>query len=212
MTGVMGGERDRGHFCRAQPQPTLLAVTSLLEEYPMRFWNRFTIAAVVAITLLGTEACRPVKAGELADKTAQPGQVAFEAIKRLVGKWQAPMAGNKTMVDTFQPFAFGSAILAEEWLDGEQITSTVFYMVGSELRADHYCDYLNQPRYVAKASADPSIINFEFREATNLDAHPAHFHGTRWHLTDATHMTQEWDVEGSKKGKSTIALNFVRQQ
>ena len=173
----------------------------------MRLWKSFTTTAVVSVTLLGTGA-----SAALGAQAPQSGEIAFAAIKRLVGKWEAPMGDNKTIVDTFQPFAFGSAILAEEWVDGEQVTSTVFYMVGSELRADHYCDYLNQPRYVAKPSADPSVINFEFREATNLDVHPAHFHGTRWHLTDATHMTQEWDVEGSAKGKHTMQLNFVRQQ
>jgi len=119
--------------------------------------------------------------------------------------------GTKTLVDTFQPFAFGTAILAEEWLGDQQITSTVFYMVGSELRADHYCDYGNQPRYVAVPSADPSIIQLDLREATNLDTHPTHFHSTTWHLIDAAHMTQDWNVEGSPKGKSTAHLQFVKR-
>src|SRR5258708_4959367 len=105
---------------------------------------------------------------EKADTPATPGQVAFDNLKKLVGRWEAPMGNNKTLVDTFQPFALGTAILGEEWLDGKQITSTVFYLVGSELRADHYCDYLNQPRYIARTSTDPSVIDFEFREATNL--------------------------------------------
>src|SRR5690242_16730927 len=46
--------------------------------------------------------------------TQGPGQAAFEALKQLFGKWEAPLSGNKTIVDTFQPFAFGNAILAEE--------------------------------------------------------------------------------------------------
>lgn len=143
--------------------------------------------------------------------TLQAGQAAFAIIKQLVGKWEAPMGDGRTIIDTFQPFALGTAILAEEWVDGQQITSTVFYMVGPELRADHYCDYLNQPRYVAQPSADPSIVDFAFREATNLDAHPTHFHATRWQLIDATHLTQDWDVEGGAKGNHTMHLNFVRQ-
>ena len=115
-------------------------------------------------------------------------------------------------MDTFQPFALGTAILAEEWVGGQQITSTVFYMVGPELRADHYCDYLNQPRYVATPSADPAVVELEFREATNLDTHPRHFHSTTWHLVDATHLTQDWNAEGGPKGKGTVHLEFVRQQ
>ena len=80
------------------------------------------------------------------DTPVTPDQAAFENLKKLMGRWEAPLGHDKTIIDTFQPFAFGSAILGEEWLDGQQITFTVFYMVGSELRADHYCDYLNQPR------------------------------------------------------------------
>jgi len=146
-----------------------------------------------------------------ADAPATPDQVAFDNLKKLVGRWEAPLGNNKTIVDTFQPFAFGTAILAEEWIGPEQITSTVFYMVGSELRADHYCDYLNQPRYVARTSTDPSVIDFEFRDATNLDAYPKHFHSTTWHLIDANHLTQDWHVEGGPKGKSTMRLEFVRK-
>jgi hypothetical protein len=141
---------------------------------------------------------------------ATPAQMAFENLKKLVGRWEAPMGNNAVIVDTFQMFAFDTAILAQEWVGGQQITSTVFYMVGSELRADHYCDYKNQPRYVAKVSSDPATIDFEFREATNLDTHPIHFHSTTWHLIDAAHMVQEWHVEGSSKGNSTIHLDFVR--
>jgi hypothetical protein len=146
-----------------------------------------------------------------ADAPATPASVAFDNLKKLTGRWEAPLSNNKTIVDTFQPFALGTAILGEEWVDGKQITSTVFYLVGSELRADHYCDYLNQPRYVARTFTDPSVIDFEFREATNLDAHPKHFHSTTWHFVDANHLTQDWDVEGGPKVKSTVRLEFVRK-
>ena len=145
------------------------------------------------------------------DKPATPEQAAFENLKKLVGRWEAPLGKNGVIVDTFQMFAFDTAILAQEWVGGKQITSTVFYMVGSELRADHFCDYKNQPRYVAKLSADPATIDFEFREATNLDAYPTHFHSTTWHFIDVDRMSQEWHVEGSSKGKSTIHLDFVRK-
>lgn len=138
-------------------------------------------------------------------------QAKFDTLTKLIGKWAAPMGNGKTIVDTFQPFAAGTAILGEEWVDGQQITSTVFYLVGSELRADHYCDYLNQPHYVAALSGDPSLLDFQFREATNLDTHPRHFHATTWRLLDATHLTQDWDVEGGPKGHAEVHFEFVRQ-
>jgi hypothetical protein len=142
---------------------------------------------------------------------ATPGQASFDRLKTLFGRWEAPLGNGKTIVDTFQPFAAGAAILGEEWVDGEQITSTVFYMVGAELRADHYCDYGNQPRYVAQPSDDPNTIDLAMRDVTNLDTHPRHFHATTWHLVDAAHMTQEWDVEGGPKASGSVHLEFVRR-
>jgi hypothetical protein len=171
----------------------------------------------VTAILLTLTACTVAIASEEAKPPLQAAQVvsgsglAFDNLKKLVGRWEAPLGNNKTIVDTFQTFAFDTAILGEEWVDGKQITSTVFYMVGSQLRADHYCDYLNQPRYVAKASTDPSVVDFVFREATNLDAHAKHFHSTTWHFIDADHLVQEWRIEGSPKGNSTVRLNFVRK-
>jgi hypothetical protein len=38
-----------------------------------------------------------------------------------------------------------------------------------------------------------------------------HFHSTTWRLLDAQHMTQDWQVEGSKKGPSTVHLEFLRK-
>lgn len=99
----------------------------------------------------------------------------FQTLLKLTGRWQAMLPNDKPIVDTFKTFGAGTYVLHEEWVDGKQITASVFYMVGGQLWADHYCDYLNQPRYVAKASADPSFIDLQFRGATNLDAHPSTF-------------------------------------
>ena len=173
--------------------------------------------AAILLTLTACTACTASNASNVSEEAKPPqvvnattDQVAFENLKKLVGRWEAPLPNKETIADTFQTFAFGTAILAEEWVGGQQITSTVFYMVGSELRADHYCDYLNQPRYVARTSADPSVVDFVFRDATNLEMHAKHFHSTTWHFVDATHLTQEWRVEGSSKGNSSVRLEFVR--
>src|SRR5579859_706933 len=103
------------------------------------------------------------------------GQILLDRVKDLEGKWDAQTKLG-VLTDIFKPFAMGTDVLMEEWINGKQITSTVFYVVNGELRADHFCDYLNQPRYTAVPSVDPSVLDFEFREATNLDTHPAHFH------------------------------------
>jgi hypothetical protein len=174
----------------------------------MKSWIGVAVAATLCGIVINATAAEPAGAQAGAQSGAQ---AQFAQLGKLVGKWEAPLSDGKTIVDTFQPFAFGTAILAEEWVGGEQVTSTVFYLVGDQLWADHYCDYKNQPRYVAKASSDPTIIELGFRDATNLDQHPAHFHSTTWHLVDAQHMTQDWQVEGGKKGASTVHLQFLRK-
>ena len=138
------------------------------------------------------------------------GEAMFHTIQKLVGRWEAPLPNKKTIVDTFQPFDNGNYMLHEEWVDGKQITSSVFYMVGSQLWVDHFCDYGNQPRYTAKPSADPSVVHLEFRSATDLDTNPRHFHSTTWHLIDATHMTQDWEVLGGPKGRVMVHMDFVK--
>ena len=138
------------------------------------------------------------------------GQALLARIQALIGTWDAPTAQG-AMTDIFKPFALGTAVLGEEWINGKQITATVFYVVGDELRVDHYCDYLNQPRYTARPSIDPAVIEMEFRDATNLDTHPAHFHSTKWRVVDATHLVQDWYVLGGKKPVGLAHMEFVKR-
>src|SRR5205807_1143993 len=60
---------------------------------------------------------------------------------------------------------------------------------GPRARADHFCDYKNEPHYAVKlSSTDPAILNFKFRYATNLGPHPIHFHSTTWRIVDNDHL------------------------
>jgi hypothetical protein len=186
-------------------------------EIPMLPLPRFYVlslaclAASCSIALSAPPArAEPVNHGEMAAQPASVGQTLLDKLQGLVGTWDAQLS-NGVMTDIFTPFAFGTAVLGEEWLNGKQITATVFYVVNGELRADHYCDYLNQPRYTAVPSVDPAVIDFQFREATNLDTHPLHFHGTTWRIVDATHLIQDWFVMGGKKPVSVVHMEFARR-
>jgi hypothetical protein len=147
----------------------------------------------------------------MAAPTVTPvGQTLFEQVRGLEGTWDAQTKLG-VLTDVFQPFAYGTAVLGEELLNGKQITSTIFYVVNGELRADHYCDYLNQPRYTAVPSMDPTILDFEFREATNLDTHPTHFHNTKWKIVDSDHLIQDWFILGGAKPISVAHMEFVKR-
>jgi hypothetical protein len=136
-------------------------------------------------------------------------QAAFARMRSLVGEWRAPLPNDETMIDIFRPIAFGTALLHEEWKNGEQLTATVFYVVGSELRADHYCDMGNQLRYVDD-SKDPQALHFVLRDASNLDTHPLHFHSTTWRYIDAGRHVQDWEVLSPGKPPKTIRMDFKR--
>jgi hypothetical protein len=164
------------------------------------------------VLLLATLLLTITPVGVLYAQTATDagGAAAFEQIKGMTGEWHAPEGGD-VMINIFRPIAFGSAVLHEEWKRGEQLTATVFYIVGSELRADHFCDFKNQLRYSVKRSPDGTLV-FEMRDATNLDVQPRHFHSTTWHFVDATHVTQEWHLTGGGKEPKSVRLEFTRQK
>ncbi len=116
------------------------------------------------------------------------------------------------MVNTFRVIGDGSAVVHGEWMDGKQLTTTVFYLVGPELRADHYCDLQNQPRYIVQPSADGREMKFVLQTITNVDAHPRYFHSTTWHFIDATHLTQDWEIVESGKESKWIRMEFTRKK
>jgi hypothetical protein len=139
------------------------------------------------------------------------GAAAFAKLATLIGEWDAPL-GNEVMSDVFRPIAYGSAILHEEWVGGKQYTATVFYLVGDELRADHFCDLKNQPRFVAKPFADSTAIEFELRDITNVDVRPKHFHSTTWRFLDANHHTQDWQIVENGREVKVLRLQFTRRK
>jgi len=147
-----------------------------------------------------------------AENTSADGPAQFERLKQLIGEWDAPLGKNEVMTDIFRPMGSGTAILHEEWKNGEQLTATVFYVVGNELHADHFCDFGNQLRYVAKPSTDANVMAFELRDSTNLDTHPRHFHSTTWHFIDATHHTQDWEIMSPGKDPKLVRLEFTRKK
>jgi hypothetical protein len=63
------------------------------------------------------------------------GRAAFAQLQSLVGEWEARLSSEGVMRTVFRPIAFGTAQAHEEWRNGEQLTATVFYVVGSELHA-----------------------------------------------------------------------------
>jgi hypothetical protein len=166
---------------------------------------------VVLIGLLAAAALlsQSPASAEVVEKT--DAAAAFARLQSLAGEWEAPLGKGEVMIDIFRPMAFGTALLHEEWKNGEQLTATVFYVVGSELHADHFCDMGNQLHYVAAPSTDTDTFSFSLRDASNLDTHPKHFHSTTWHIESADHLLQDWEIVTPGKDPKVIRLDFKRK-
>ena len=155
--------------------------------------RNFMLVTAMFVSLQGMVLACFVQQSAMANSTsaasANPVVAALEQLKGLEGKWEAHLHGKqegKVMVNTFHVIGDGSAVVHSEWLDGKQLMMTVFYLAGSELRADHYCDYHNQPRERPEAIDHSRVLAFEMRKITDLEAHPRHFHSTTWHFVDAS--------------------------
>jgi hypothetical protein len=168
---------------------------------------RTTLAGLLtAVALLSG----PTASASSAEPADNSGRAAFARLQSLIGEWEAPLPNNEIMKNIFRPLAFGTALAHEEWKNGEQLTATVFYVVGSELHADHFCDMGNQLHYVAAPSTDTSTFHFALRDATNIDTHPGHFRSTTWRLTDADHPVQDTLVQASLAQARLVQAKLVQ--
>ena len=164
-------------------------------------------------TPANTAQASPMEKAMTAGSGDQSDSATFEKIKGLAGEWATPLDNGEQMINIFTPFAYGTKVFAQEWENGKYITSTIFYMVGSELRADHFCDFKNEPRYTVKSdTVDPKVLHFEFRDATSLEAYPMHFHSTTWHLVDKDHLVQDWYIQGGDKPEPPAHMEFTRKK
>ena len=99
---------------------------------------------------------------------ATPADEAFASLKTLVGRWQGPTSGGRTLDIRYKLIA-NDSVLVETWRSASgPETMTVYHRDGPDLVATHYCAQGNQPR-LRLATVDPSgRLHFVFRDATNL--------------------------------------------
>src|SRR4030095_4914853 len=107
MTPVMAPGHDAAHFRRAR-DPMRLRPIQPTEDSSMRTLLMCLLAALAMLTAPASHA---------------DAQAAFARMRSLVGEWHAPLPNNGTMVDIFRPIAFGTALLHEEWKNGEKLTA-----------------------------------------------------------------------------------------
>ncbi len=126
-------------------------------------------------------------------------QKALDRFKSMVGTWEGKAPNGQTSEVTFQLVAGGTAVMAENHMIGDDMTS-MFYVDKDKLLMTHFCPSGNQPRMKAIISPDLKMVTFDFLDATNLPGPEAgHMHRAVYLFTDADHYSEEWTWK--KEGK-----------
>jgi len=126
-------------------------------------------------------------------------QKALDRFKSMVGTWEGKAPNGQTSEVTFQLVAGGTAVMAENHMIGDDMTS-MFYVDKDRLLMTHFCPSGNQPRMKAIISPDLKMVTFDFLDATNLPGPEAgHMHRAVYLFTDADHYSEEWTWK--KEGK-----------
>lgn len=169
---------------------------------------------LASVSIVLAAAGQVTSADQVVAPTARPLSPQFETLKSLVGNWEAT---SSTRPDQKIPMTFrvgaGQTVVVQTVRPGEQGEMfTVFHPDRSELRATHFCSSGTQPRLKAVASADPTVIRFEFVDVTNLaDPNSRHLRTFDIHLIDSGHHVQEWNwIDDGKLTTATLDVRRTR--
>ena len=167
------------------------------------------LATIVAILFVFGQGCALSLAGQ-----STPASAGFERLKSLAGEWQGTTTegGKEVSVDTsFRVVSDGSALMNDLMGGTRHEMITMFHMDGSQLMATHYCAAHNQPRFLMAPSANPKVIDFEFKDATNLASPTApHMVRVKFTFVDADHHTEDWTFLANGQ-KTTRRFEFHRE-
>jgi|SRR5581483_995404 hypothetical protein len=143
----------------------------------------------------------------LAAQTTNKTNSAFDTLKSLSGEWQGHMdMGGKEMPATtsFKIVSDGSAILNVLGQGTPHEMVTMFHTDGPDVLATHYCGAHNQPRFRLTTASDPKVLDFEFKDVTNLaspsDGHMVH---VKFTIIDADHHLEDWTFQANGKSETT---------
>ena len=138
----------------------------------------------------------------------------FAKLQSLSGEWEgSAVHDGQAMPATtvFRLVADGSVILNDLAPGTPHEMVTMFHMDGNDLLATHYCSHHNQPRLRALPAADPNVLQFAFKDATNL-GDPAELHMTavKFTIADSNHHIEEWTA--TENGQPvTVRFEFHRR-
>lgn len=176
--------------------------------------NRNRVTIFVALTLgLGISLGAMTHAFTESESGAGNANLAFERLKTLVGRWQAPTKQG-TVSTTYRLVSGGTALLEEAKMPGEPEMISVYFVDGKRLLMTHYCMVGNQPRMQA-AAFDPKSnqIDFQFLDATNLRSPgEGHMHDVVFEFRGPNDVHENWTFSKDGKPATTEPIAYHRAQ
>lgn len=156
----------------------------------------------------------------LAQQPSPPRQTrtasaAFDKLQSLAGEWEGKTKEGGKEIPTSTSFRLvsdRSVLMSVLNVGTPEEMVTMFHMDGRDLLATHYCAAHNQPRFRFVSGPDPSVVAFEFKDATNLSSPTApHMIGLKITLLDPNHHLEDWTFLSNGK-TSTTRFDFQRKR
>jgi len=144
-------------------------------------------------------------------KTEGSGDAAaFARLKTLVGEWEANTQMGKAHL-SYELIGGRTALVEKETGEKMPAMLTVYHLDGDRLILTHYCMAGNQPRMRARAfDAESGQLEFEFLDATNLQAGGGHMHSAKIRFVDNDHLKTEWAFHENGAQKFTEGAEYTR--
>jgi len=124
-------------------------------------------------------------------------KTSFGALKGLAGTWVGQVTTdppnpeiNGPIQVTMRVASRGNALIHEMAPSGMP-EPTMIYVEDDRLTLVHYCEAGNRPRLVARKSADPNSVDFQFVDISG-SKEPAFVEHLDLTIIDADHHTEDW--------------------
>ena len=160
-------------------------------------------AWVLAVGLLSL--CLPAFAQDhsSAQDTTQAkhdAQISFGVLKGLAGKWTGSVTTDphnsdiEGSIQVTMRLASRGSVLEHEIAPGGVPEPSMIYVEGDRLTLVHYCEAGNRPRLVARSSADPKTVDFEFADISG-GTEPVYLRDFVFTMISADHHTEDWTFQ-----------------
>jgi hypothetical protein len=116
-------------------------------------------------------------------------------LSALAGCWKGKGPNGLASKISYELGSDRTALLETMWIENNPTMYTVYYLVGEDAMAHHFCSYGNQLVMRATPSADPSLLAFKMIDSSNMpNEHVNHVFSITFHFHDKDHFEVEWGL------------------